>query len=81
MASLLIASYDEAIALLVDTLKALPPAAVGFLASPRSTNEEQFLLMKLARAVFKTNNVSLASDAGHRGCLNVLSRQEPVWQA
>ena len=67
------ATYDEAIALLVDTLKALPPAAIGFLASPRSTNEEQFLLMKLARAVFKTNNISLASDAGHRGCLNVLS--------
>ena len=68
------ASYEEAIALLVETLKALPPAAVGFLASPRSTNEEQFLLMKLARAVFKTNTISLSSDAGHRGCLNVLSR-------
>ena len=68
------ATYDEAIALVVDTLKTLPPAAVGFLASPRSTNEEQFLLMKLARAVFKTNNISLASDAGHRGCLNVLSQ-------
>lgn len=68
------ATYDEAISLLVATLKTLPPSAVGFLASPRSTNEEQFLLMKLARAVFKTNNISLASDAGHRGCLTVLSQ-------
>ncbi|MCX5894531.1 MAG: molybdopterin-dependent oxidoreductase, partial [Proteobacteria bacterium] len=66
------ASYDAAVSLLVERLSGISPAAIGFLASPRSTNEEQFLLMKLARAVFKTNNISLASEAGHRGSLNVL---------
>jgi len=33
------------------------PDAVGFLASARCTNEENYLLMKLARAVVGTNNV------------------------
>ncbi len=33
------------------------PDGVGFLASARCTNEENYLLMKLARAVVGTNNV------------------------
>ena len=33
------------------------PRALGFLCSAKVTNEENYLLMKLARAVFKTNNV------------------------
>ena len=66
------ASYDEAIAHVADKLKSFPPSAIGFLGSPRATNEEQFLLMKLARAVFKTNTISLASESGHRNSLNVL---------
>ena len=66
------ASYDEAVTHVADKLKSFPPSAIGFLASPRATNEEQFLLMKLARAVFKTNTISLASESGHRNSLNVL---------
>lgn len=31
--------------------------ALGFLSSAKVTNEENYLFMKLARAVFKTNNV------------------------
>ncbi|OHD72389.1 MAG: hypothetical protein A2W19_13660 [Spirochaetes bacterium RBG_16_49_21] len=71
------ATYDEAIGVLVDNLaKRKKNAAdeVGFLASPRSSNEENFLLMKLARAVFNTNNISLDSDPGHRRSLNVMHR-------
>ncbi len=65
-------SYDEAVVCLVDALKKYPPESIGFLASPRSSNEEHYLLMKLARAAFKTNNISLDSDSGHRASLNVL---------
>ena len=68
-------SYDEAAALVAEKMKkyrAGSPGAVGIQASPRSSNEESFLLMKLARAGFKTNNISLDSDSGHRASLNVL---------
>ncbi len=66
-------SYDEAVPSVVQKLQSFSPAEIGFLASPRATNEEQFLLMKLARAVFHTNNITLASEAGHRNSLNVLA--------
>jgi len=65
------ASYDEAVSCLVEKLKKVSPDEIGFLASPRSSNEDNFLLMKLARAVFNTNNISLDSDPGHRISLDV----------
>jgi predicted molibdopterin-dependent oxidoreductase YjgC len=70
-------TYDEAVGVLVDNLLKHAKddvGEIGFLASPRSSNEENFLLMKLARAVFKTNNISLDSDPGHRRSLDVLHR-------
>jgi predicted molibdopterin-dependent oxidoreductase YjgC len=55
------ASWDEALALVADRMVAAReeggPDSVGFLASAKCTNEENYLLQKLARAVFKTNNV------------------------
>ena len=33
------------------------PDSIGFLTSAKCTNEENYLLQKLARAVVKTNNV------------------------
>ena len=71
------ATYDEAVGVLVDNLlknKKNAAQEIGFLASPRSSNEENFLLMKLARAVFNTNNISLDSEPGHRRSLDVLHR-------
>lgn len=41
------------------------PAALGFLSSAKATNEENFLMMKLARAVFKTNNVDHCARLCH----------------
>jgi formate dehydrogenase major subunit len=69
-------TYDEAIAHAVEKLKALnkPADELAFMLSPRSSNEENYLLMKLARSVFKTNNVSLESESGQRSSLNVLHR-------
>jgi formate dehydrogenase major subunit len=69
------ASYEEAIDCLVSRLGSYPSASlspIGFLASPRSSNEEAYLLMRLARAVFRSSNISLALAAGHRSSLDIL---------
>ena len=69
------ASYDEAIALVMDRLTAYAKASpdqVAVLASPRSSNEENYLLMKLARTVLNTNNIGLDSESGHRASMDVL---------
>lgn len=70
------ASYDEAIAQVVEKLKKYSsdsPDSIAILASPRSSNEENYLLMKFARTVLKTNNIGLDSESGHRASLDVLS--------
>jgi predicted molibdopterin-dependent oxidoreductase YjgC len=55
------ASWDEALSLVAKRLLDISvnsgPDTIGFLCSAKVTNEENYLLMKLARAVFKTNNV------------------------
>jgi formate dehydrogenase major subunit/formate dehydrogenase alpha subunit len=55
------ATWDEALALVAEKLTAIReesgPDSIGFLASAKCTNEENYLLQKLARAVIKTNNV------------------------
>jgi predicted molibdopterin-dependent oxidoreductase YjgC len=55
------ATWDEALDLvaekLVDTRDELGSDSIGFLASAKCTNEENYLIQKLARAVIKTNNV------------------------
>ncbi|TAL32204.1 MAG: hypothetical protein EPN93_16440 [Spirochaetes bacterium] len=67
------ASYDEAIALVVEKLKKHGADSIGFLGSPRSSNEESYLFQKIARAAFKSNNISLDSESGHRNSLNVMN--------
>src|SRR4030042_4931338 len=69
------ASYYEAVSYLVENLSKYRKDSsdeIGFLASPRSSNEVNFLLMKLARAVFNTNNINLDSAPGHRMSLDVM---------
>jgi predicted molibdopterin-dependent oxidoreductase YjgC len=55
------ASWDEALGLVASRLNQIRtadgPDAIGFLASAKCTNEENYLLQKLARAVVGTNNV------------------------
>jgi predicted molibdopterin-dependent oxidoreductase YjgC len=55
------ASWNEALSLIatrLGTIKAESgPDSIGFLASAKCTNEENYLLQKLARAVIGTNNV------------------------
>jgi formate dehydrogenase major subunit len=68
-------SMDEAVKETAKRLSALasPAADLGFIASPRSSNEEIYLLMKLARSVFKTGNIAMSSDYGHRESLDIIS--------
>lgn len=68
-------SSDEALSEVMGTLMKYAgesPDQVAVLASPRSSNEENYLLMKLSRAVLKTNNISLDSESGHRSSMDVL---------
>ncbi len=60
------ASWDEAMeftaARLAQIREEHGPGAIGFLASPLATNEENYLLGKIARAIVGTNNID--STAG-----------------
>ena len=59
------ASWDEALGTVARRLRAIVdehgPDAVAFIASSKATNEESYLVQKLARAVFGTNNVDNCS--------------------
>jgi len=54
-------TWDEALTLVAEKLAAIRdqsgPDSIAFLASAKCTNEENYLLQKLARAVVKTNNI------------------------
>ena len=65
-------SYKDAVAKLVSALSSYKPEEIAFYASPRSSNEDNFALMKLARLIFKTNNISIQAESGHRNSLDVL---------
>ncbi len=65
-------SYDEAVALAAERLSRYSGDEIGFLASPRASNEDNFLMARLARDVFRTNNIGLASDQGHGAAADVL---------
>ena len=55
------ATWDEALDLIAAKLSSarreFGPDSIGLLASAKCTNEENYLIQKLARAVIKTNNV------------------------
>jgi formate dehydrogenase major subunit len=57
--------WDEAITLVADNFTKIKnehgPDALAFIASSKCTNEESYLMMKLARAVVGTNNVDNCS--------------------
>ncbi|HWW82549.1 MAG TPA: formate dehydrogenase subunit alpha [Vicinamibacterales bacterium] len=59
------ASWDEALSLIARRLSAIRATsgadAIGFISSSKCTNEESYLMQKLARAVIGTNNVDNCS--------------------
>ena len=58
-------SWDEALSLIARRLSEIKaasgPDAIGFISSSKCTNEESYLMQKLARAVIGTNNVDNCS--------------------
>jgi predicted molibdopterin-dependent oxidoreductase YjgC len=55
------ATWDEALSLIAETLVLIKTGhgadSIGFLASAKCTNEENYLLQKFTRAVIGTNNI------------------------
>ncbi len=69
-------TWDEALGFVADRItrirKAYGPEAVAFLNSPRCSNEEAYLLQKLARAVVGTNNVHHGTGVYCNNSIDVL---------
>jgi len=69
-------SWDEALGFVAARLEAIRARhgadALAFLNSPRCSNEEAYLLQKLARAVAGTNNVDHGSGVYSNNSINVL---------
>ena len=63
------ASWDEALDLVADRFIEIVdrygPRALGFFSSARCTNEENYVMQKLARAVFKSNNIDHCARLCH----------------
>ncbi|MFH1615580.1 MAG: formate dehydrogenase subunit alpha [Planctomycetota bacterium] len=63
------ASWNDAIDAIVSRLKEIQANhgndSIAFFSSAKTTNEENYLMMKLARAVFKTNNVDHCARLCH----------------
>ena len=65
-------SYEEAIGAAAERLSRYSGDEIAFLASPRASNEDNYLMAKLARTVFRSPNIGLASDQGHGDAAEVL---------
>jgi NADH-quinone oxidoreductase subunit G len=72
-------SWEEAMLTLASRLKQIHekhgPDAIGFIGSNRTTNEENYLLQKLARATFGTNNVDHHRTADYPGLIAALAER------
>nr|WP_212774455.1 formate dehydrogenase subunit alpha [Polycladomyces abyssicola] len=59
------ATWDEALKLIAEKMGAIKQTyggnALGFISSSKTTNEEAYLMQKLARQVFETNNIDNCS--------------------
>lgn len=69
-------SWDAALGFIAERMKSIRdehgPDALGFLNSPRCSNEESYLLQKFARAVIGTNNVHHGTGVYANNSINVL---------
>ena len=63
------AGWDEALDLVAEKLRVIRdkhgPEAIAFFSSAKTTNEENYLMMKLARGVFNTNNIDHCARLCH----------------
>ena len=69
-------SWEEALGFIASQLRKIRdqygPDSVAFLDSPRCSNEEAYLLQKLARAIIGTNNVDHGAGVYCNNSINVL---------
>jgi NADH-quinone oxidoreductase subunit G len=79
---LLPVSWEEAAQAAATKLKAAYDAAgkdaIGFIGSNRTSNEENYLLQQLARAIFGTNNIDHHRTADYAGLLTALGDRTAV---
>jgi len=70
------ASWDEALTVVADKLVECKekhgPDSIGFLTSAKATNEDNYLMQKLARAVIGTNNVDHCARLCHASTVSGL---------
>ncbi len=59
------ASWEEALSLVADKLKGVPPESFGAIGSGKTSNEESYLLQKFARVVMGSNNVEYCARFCH----------------
>ncbi|MGQ9573423.1 MAG: molybdopterin oxidoreductase family protein [Dehalococcoidia bacterium] len=59
------ASWEEALSLVADRLKAVPRDSFGVIASGKTTNEEGYVLQKFARVIMGTNNIEYCARFCH----------------
>jgi formate dehydrogenase major subunit len=59
------ASWEEALGLTAQKLKAFSPEELGVLGSGKTSNEESYVLQKFARVVMQTNNVEYCARFCH----------------
>jgi len=74
-------SWEEALRTAAERLKRVHaengPDALGFIGSNRTTNEENYLFQRLARATFGTNNIDHHRTADYAGLLTALGERAP----
>ncbi len=75
------ASWEDALAEVAGRVKQMHekygPDAIGFIGSNRTTNEENYLLGRLARASLGTNNVDHHRTADYAGLITALGEHAP----
>lgn len=65
-------SWDEALDFAAARLAGYSGREIGFWASPRSSNEDVYALVRLARAAFRSPNISVLSDVWYRSTAGIL---------
>ena len=81
------ASWDEATEVVASRLGQYKPEEIFLLASPKNTNEDNYVLQKLGRAVLGTNNIDHVDTSCPPGAVDGLVRAfgsgaatNPIWE-
>ena len=65
-------SWEEALTYTAKRLKTYLPSEIGILSSPRVSNEDNYVMMKFARGVLKTNNIDHCERLSHTSTVQPL---------